>query len=210
MQKTRQKILEYLRKNQEGTVDDLSKALGNLTAVTIRHHLDVLREEGFVAEPEVLHRDTPGRPKYQYRLTSRADGFFASNLDVLTSHMISEMKESLGEQKLNVIFEGVASRMASEMVGENASETMQERLTRVVSHLTEHGYDAKWEAGPDGYLLHTTNCPYNNVAHEHRELCQLDMRYISELLGTVPRQISSMQDGEESCSYLIHEHQTVK
>ena len=44
MQKTRQKILEHLREHGESTVNELSKALDNLTAVTVRHHLDVLKE----------------------------------------------------------------------------------------------------------------------------------------------------------------------
>lgn len=210
MQKTRQKILEFLRKRQEATVDDLSDALGNLTAVTIRHHLDVLREEGFVAEPEVLHRDTPGRPKYVYRLTSRADGFFESNIDNLTNHIISEMKDMLPEQQFNVIFDGVATRMASEMDGVDLDGSLQDRIIRVVAHLSEQGYQADWEESAQGYLLHTTNCPYNKVASEHGELCQLDMRYISKLLGVVPRQVSSMQDGAETCSYLIPMRETVK
>ncbi len=203
MQKTRQKILEYLRKKKEATVGDLSTALGDLTAVTIRHHLDVLREEGFVAEPDILHRDTPGRPKYVYRLTSRADGLFEDNMDNLTVHIISEMKETLPEQQFNVIFEGVADRMAAELDRVAPDETLEKRLIHVVDHLIDQGYGAEWEETAAGFVLHTTNCPYNKVAVEHDELCQLDMRYISKLLGVVPRQISSIQDGAESCSYLI-------
>ena len=115
MQKTRQKILEYLKRHQQATVDELSRVLDDLTAVTVRHHLDVLRREELVAPPEIVHRDGPGRPKYAYRLTDKAEALFPRNLDTLTSHMLDEMKRSLAPQQINVIFEGVAEQMAADL-----------------------------------------------------------------------------------------------
>ena len=202
MQKTRQKILEYLKLHGEATVDQLSAYLGDLTPVTVRHHLDVMRSEGVVDAPEIRHRTSPGRPKYIYRLADDAQALFPTNLMTLTGHILDEIKHSLDENQANVLFEGVATRMAGDIPHGPDGESMENRLDRVVSHLSEHGYMASWEQHEDGYVLHTRNCPYS-LALDHPEMCLLDVRYISTLLGTVPRRLGHLLDGDNSCSYLI-------
>ncbi|MGF1503801.1 MAG: ArsR family transcriptional regulator [Chloroflexi bacterium] len=203
MQKTRQKILEYLHEHGEATVNELSKALDGLTAVTVRHHLDVLRSEGLIAQPVPRHRSTPGRPRYVYSLTEKGDSLFPGNVKTLADHMFGEVVGSLQGDQINVIFDGIADRMADELeVNPHASP--QDRLDLVVRHLTEQGYEAKWEATAEGYLLHTFNCPYEQIATHHEEMCSLDMRYISRLLGTVPRRLGkNLIEGGSACSYLI-------
>lgn len=203
MQKTRQKIIEYLREHQSATVDELSDMLDNLTAVTVRHHLDVLQEEGLVDSPRVQHRSTPGRPKYVYQLTDKAHQLFPRNLTALTNSMLDELKQTLPDEQVNVIFEGVADRMASSLAASPKGESFERRLDRVVDHLSDHGYEATWEKSDGGYLLHTTNCPYHGVADENDGLCGIDMRYISKLLGRVPRRTLHMQEGDATCSYLV-------
>lgn len=207
MQKTRQKILEYLKQYGEATVDDLSQALDDLTAVTVRHHLDVLRSQGMIASPEILHRSSPGRPRYVYTLTDKALALFPKNVNTFTSHMLSELKQSLNDDQVNVLFDGIALRMASELEPGKPEESFESRLDRVVNHLTKHGYQAHWEHHPDGYVLHTSNCPYTGVVEDHGDLCTLDVRYISELLGTVPRRLSHMTQGDAACSYLVTDPQ---
>jgi predicted ArsR family transcriptional regulator len=202
MQKTRQKILEYLKLNGEATVEQLSVYLGDLTPVTVRHHLDVMRSEGVVEAPEIRHRTSPGRPKYIYRLADDAQSLFPTNLTTLTGHILDEIKQNLNEDQVNVIFEGVASRMAGDIPRGPDGESIEARLNRVVEHLSEHGYMASWEQRADGYVLHTRNCPYT-LAPDHPEMCVLDVRYISNLLGTAPRRLSHLLEGDNSCSYLI-------
>jgi predicted ArsR family transcriptional regulator len=203
MQKTRQKILEYLRKHGEATVDDLGQALGNLTAVTVRHHLDVLRKQDLIGPPTIRHRSSPGRPKYVYRLTERAESLFPKNLNTLADHLLSELKHSLDKKQLNVIFEGIADRMASEMPDGAAAEPFEMRVARVADHLIEHGYEARWETHPEGFVLYIDNCPYGGVVEEHAELCALDVRYFSRLLGTVPRRLEHRIAGDHCCSFLV-------
>jgi predicted ArsR family transcriptional regulator len=144
-----------------------------------------------------------------YTLTDKAEGLFPKNINTLTQHMLDELKASLGSEQINVIFDGVAARMASELEPGAPGESFEERLDRVVEHLSEHGYEAHWERHPDGYVLHTTNCPYSGVAEAHDDVCVLDAKYISRLLGTVPRRIGHLKDGETSCAYLIKHSQAV-
>jgi predicted ArsR family transcriptional regulator len=203
MQKTRQKILEYLKEHDEATVEELSEMLNDLTAVTVRHHLDVLRSEGLVAAPHVRHRDTPGRPRYVYSLTEKAEAFFPKNLGTLTGVMLDEIQTQFPADKVNVIFAGVARRMTDGFESGPPGEPFEARLERVVEHLTEHGYDARWEQRTDGCVLHTGNCPYSTIVEDHEELCRLDLDYVSELLGVTSKRLSHKLDGAATCSYFI-------
>jgi predicted ArsR family transcriptional regulator len=207
MQKTRQKILEYLKQHGEATVEELSHVLDQLTPVTVRHHLDVLRGEGLVDAPVVQHRTTPGRPRFAYTLTEKADVYFPKNINVLALHMLAELQETLPPEQINVIFDGVAARMAAEIEPGPVGETFEGRLDRVVAHLTDHGYQARWDRSPEGYVLHTSNCPYSGIVDSRQDVCVLDVRYITRLLGTVPRRLTHIQDGGEDCSYLIAQSQ---
>src|SRR5690606_25210116 len=163
MQKTRQKIIEYLREDETATVDELSEALDNLTAVTVRHHLDILRSDGMIATPEVQHRNTPGRPKYVYRLTKKAESPLPRNYGTLSAKMIEQLKRTFDEAQISVFCTGVADRMAEQVELPASDEPFERRLGRIVEHLTAHGYEARWEKTRKGYVLRTANCPYTGA-----------------------------------------------
>jgi len=206
MQETRQHILEVLRDRQEATVGDIVRDLTHrlgrrITAVTVRHHLGVLQEDDLVTIPHMKHRGTPGRPQHIYILTDKAQAQFPNNYQQLATSLIREIRRTLPDDRVNVILEGVAHDMADSAA--ISGETLYERLQATCDYLNEHGYEASFESHADGFVLHTQNCPYRHLAHEEEGLCHLDMRLVAEMLGVVPRLLSRISDGENSCSYLI-------
>jgi predicted ArsR family transcriptional regulator len=205
MQETRQHILAILREHGQSTVDSLVRALnerrGAITPVTVRHHLARLQEEGYVCSHPAKTRNTPGRPQYVYALTAQGESFFPNNYKGLASALITNLQKSLPKDTFNVILQGVADSMA-QSANIPASATIADRLEAVVAYLNAHGYIAHVEATQDGYLLHTSNCPYHNVNHENA-LCAMDMRLIATMLGVVPRLVASIAQGDTSCSYFI-------
>jgi DeoR family transcriptional regulator, suf operon transcriptional repressor len=206
VQHTRQHILEILREQGEATVDELVAELEKriqhgITAVTVRHHLDVLRSERMVTEPAIRRRRTPGRPRYVYTLTDKAHEQFPNDYQTLVKNLIGQMKATLPPPSVNVIMEGAADQM---IVQANVPETtIERRLDYVVEYLNQHGYEASWQPCPDGFILSTRNCPYHQVAIEHGELCVMDMRLISGLVGSVPRMLGRIAENHDSCDYLI-------
>ena len=82
MQETRERIIHILKTRGQATVDELSRELG-LTSVTVRHHLEILRQEELIAPPEPLRRTGPGRPQHVYRLAGQASDLFPKNYDLL-------------------------------------------------------------------------------------------------------------------------------
>jgi predicted ArsR family transcriptional regulator len=206
MQETRRYILDILRVRGQATVDDivteLQKRRGKITAVTVRHHLMRLQEEDLITTPELRRRTTPGRPQHMYSLTQKAQEHFPNNYQRLAATLLDQMSKHLPPEGVNVILEGVALGMAED--AHIPALPLPQRLEMVVSFLNDHGYEANWEQGTDGYILHTCNCPYHQInVDTNHSLCDMDMRFVSSLLGIVPRRIASMTAGDATCSYLI-------
>ena len=206
MQQTRRSILEILRKRGQATVDDIVHDLRQqrsdaITSVTVRHHLNILQEDGLIATQELRRRSTPGRPQHVYALTNKAHTYFPNNYQRLAQGLLHQIQEHVPPEGVNVILEGVAQQMAQDACIPDVP--LQERLKLVVEYLTNHGYEATWECTESGYMLHTVNCPYHSAANNGVALCDMDMRLIAGLLGVVPRRVSRMSEGDESCSYHI-------
>jgi predicted ArsR family transcriptional regulator len=209
LQATRQLILEYLKKHGRATVDELATVL-ELTSVTVRHHLDILRSEDLVAEPLIRRKTSRGRPQYVFSLTDKASAHFPKRYDDLALKVLAEVKANASPQLVNVIFEGVATRLSAEAPQPVPDEPIVNRLNRAVTFLTERGYVAHWEEQADGYLLHTCNCPYESLAPQNPELCNMDMALVGNLLGVMPQRVDRLAEGGQSCAYLIREPSTTK
>lgn len=209
MQETRQLILEILKSRGQATVDeivaDLQSRRGKITAVTVRHHLTRLQIEELVTSPQMRHRTSPGRPQHVYALTEKAAAFFPNNYQRLASVLMDVVEQQAGGEGINVIIEGIAAGMAHDACIPQGP--LRERLAAVVEYLNSQGYQASWEDCGEGYVLHTRNCPYHEIARDGSRLCQMDMRLVAALLGVVPRLLSRISEGDESCSYLIPEKQ---
>jgi predicted ArsR family transcriptional regulator len=202
MQDKRREIIDILKRSGPATVEELSQQL-EITSVTVRHHLDVLRSEGLIGEPVVRHRSQSGRPQHVFALTPKAADFFPRNYHGLAQVVLSEMKATLDERQINVIFEGVAARLVAEAPRPSPDEPLESRAQKAVEFLNEKGYVAHWEPRPEGILLHTCNCPYDGLAKANPELCSLDLQLMASLMGVQLQRVCHMAQGDPSCDYLI-------
>ncbi len=209
MQQTRRHILEILKEHKEATIDEIVEALsdriGKITAVTVRHHLEILRGDGLVAAPTVRRRSAPGRPQYVYSLTERAADVFPNNYQGLATGLLAQLKSQLPPVQVNQILEGVADSMANQAVIPDGP--IDVRLEHVVTFLNKSGYAATWQEIDGGHVLSITNCPYEQVSCSNPELCKMDEKLIANLVGARPRRISWRQEDDETCSYLFQNGQ---
>lgn len=205
MQQTRRHILEILKEQKEATIDEIVQALtariGKITAVTVRHHLEILRGDGLVAAPTVRRRSAPGRPQYVYTLTDRAAEHFPNNYQGLATGLLEQLKSHLPPVQVNQILGGVAAKMAEEATVPDGP--LEVRLDHVVDYLNGHGYSARWEATDDGHVLSISNCPYEQVSCSNPELCKMDENLVGQLVGVRPQRLSWQLQDDEACSYLI-------
>lgn len=205
MQQTRRHILEILKERKEATIDEivtaLSERIGKITAVTVRHHLEILRGDGLVAAPAVRRRSAPGRPQYVYTLTERAADQFPNNYQGLAAGLLEQLRNQLPATQMNEILNGVAESMAGEAMVPDAP--LETRLDHAVAYLDEHGYTASWVQNGQGLILSITNCPYEQVSCRNPELCKMDKRLVDSLVGVTTRRISHQVDGDDVCIYLV-------
>ncbi len=207
MQSTRQLILDILRARGQATVEDIVAELcrrrGSITAVTVRHHLTRLQEEALITSPQLRRRSSPGRPQHVYALTDKANDIFPNNYQRLAASLLEQIQKQLPPDGVNVIIEGVAAQFAAE--AGLTDIPFPDKLNAVVAYLNQQGYNAHWEICEGGYMLHTSNCPYHQIAQNTSALCEMDMRMIARLIGVVPRRTGQIAHGDRSCAYFIPE-----
>ncbi len=202
---TRQQILEAISNHQQATVDDIILFIQQhfqnfITPVTVRHHLHILEENELVTVAVSTTHLKPGRPKHSYQLTDKASRVLPRNYQRLADALLQRIAEP-SSSPVNVIFEGIGSQLAGGTTFQSGS--WENRLDGVLQHLNKQGYVASYERTYDGYILHTSNCPYHEIAQHNSHLCQIDMYYIATLLGVIPRRLSFLMDESERCSYFI-------
>ena len=209
MQQTRRHILEILKDHKEATIDEIVEALstriGKITAVTVRHHLEILRGDGLVAAPTVRRRSAPGRPQYVYALTPQASDYFPNNYQGLASGLLEQIKNQLPPAQVTQILDGLASTMAGDAMIPDAS--LDVRLEHAVAYLNNNGYAASWRQTESGeHVLSVSNCPYEQVSCSNPELCKMDEHLIRNLVGAPAQRITWQMDDEESCAFVVKNH----
>lgn len=213
LQETRRHLIDILKQHGPLTVDEIvellhQRAEKKVTAATVRHHLEILKENGIIDTPQVKRRNHPGRPKHLFVLTDKADTYFPTNYANLAEGLLRQIKSTLPDNQINVILEGTAQELASQAnIPDNL--TIEERLDYVTEHLNSQGYEARWrlpeDSSAEGFILETSNCPYEKVVQQHEDVCVVDVVLISSLLGVVPRRIShkTLNNNSEICAYFI-------
>ncbi|MGD8626810.1 MAG: ArsR family transcriptional regulator [Anaerolineae bacterium] len=202
MQSTRQEILSILREEKQATVDDLAQQL-ELTPMTIRHHLNVLQAQNLVVASKVRRSKKVGRPRLVYTLTEAADDLFPQGYGDLARHLVTEVKEVVGQQETEALFRRVAERVAEDAPVPAEGQSFEDRLEQVADFLEEQGFLSRWEKTDEGYVLTNVNCPYRQVSQQHEEVCILDTELIKNLLGVQPQRVSSMKAGDAACRFLL-------
>ncbi|MCD6286713.1 MAG: ArsR family transcriptional regulator [Anaerolineae bacterium] len=183
MQDTRQQILEIMKRYGEVTVRKLSDELG-LTSVTVRHHLEILRSEGYISIPEVLRSNRPGRPRYVYHLTSTAADLFPNNYSGLASALLGSIDECVDPQQREALLSRAAARIATR-AGDLPSNPAQ-RIESVVTFMNQQGYVSRWEQDPkkaSRFTIYISSCPYLHVSQTHSTTCQIDLQLCQLLAG---------------------------
>lgn len=201
MQDTRQQILEIMKRRGEVTVQELSREL-KLTSVTVRHHLEILRSEGYITDPEIRRSSRPGRPRYIYRLTSTAADLFPNNYSGLAAALLESLQATVDPAKQRQLLEETAHRLSAG-AGELPEEP-EKRMDAIIGYLKKLGFVGRWEKTADkDYRLYICNCPYHYVAQTHPETCVIDEVLLRDLVGTDIQRIQGYARDDAICGYEI-------
>lgn len=184
-------------------MQDLSQEL-QLTSVTVRHHLEILRSEGYITDPEIRRSNSPGRPRYVYRLTSTAADLFPNNYSGLAAALLNALQAHATPEEREVFLKEAAEQLAAG-IGE-LPQAPQQRMEALVKYLKQLGFITRWEPDENGNgdYLYVCNCPYHYVAQRYPEICKLDEYMLAHLVaGSVLERLPGKAYEGELCRYRI-------
>ncbi len=203
MDPTRQQILEYLEQHQRATANELSRAL-KVTAANIRHHLIILKEDGWIEATGTRAPKGRGRPTQVYSLSPERQ---ADHLLGLTCALLDQIPP----EGRAAVFSSIARNLTSTTPPLPAKYHLTHHLIHTTQRLNEMHYRAKWEAHATAPRIRLGHCPYAAILEEHPEICELDAHLLQHLLHRPVRQIARRENspiGRLFCLFEILEPRT--
>ena len=200
MQATRQRIVDYLHREQRATARELAGVLG-LTTTAVRQHLAILERDAVVQARAEGGR--VGRPARIFTLTERGEAHFPKGYDVLANMLMDELRAIAGREALQRVLKRISLRLATDHLSRVEGRTMAERVGETAQVLREMGCVADCEPAADGYLIRQFTCPYPNVARRNPAVCALEVDFVRRMTGADARLITSLLRGDRSCTYRV-------
>ncbi len=198
----RQKILEYLKRHGQATIDELADHL-DMAPVSVRHHLDLLIGDDLVEASRVRRHQGAGRPKRLYALTPQADDLFPHNYRKLAHSSLDLLKQVLSPEDLAQAMEALAQDSLQRAPQDLAQQPLEERIQAVVDFLNQEGYMAFVETEGEQLILHTCHCPYKDLIQDHPEICHMDSILLKRLTGMKLVYVNRIREGATRCSYRL-------
>jgi len=198
----RQKILEYLKRHGQATVNELADHL-NMAPVSVRHHLDLLIGDSLVEASRVRRQTGAGRPRRLYTLTPHADDLFPNRYQALAQRSLGALKRVLSPEDMQRVMEEMAEDILQRAPANLEDLSPEERLRETIAFLNSEGYMAFCECPNDQYILHTCHCPYRELAEQYPEICHIDEVLVRRLTGMTPLRVTKIVSGATRCTYRL-------
>jgi predicted ArsR family transcriptional regulator len=194
-------IIEYIKRSGSATIKDLEELLG-VTTNAVRQHLGALQADGYV-ERQRIHAGV-GRPPHIYLITAKAHELFACHCDDLALTLLEEVFALEGQNRTTLLLDRVGSRLAQKYANSVRSELLLERVEQMAGALNRQGVLTDVAVGDENTIvLHTYNCPYHELAQEHREICVMDEGLMRKVLGSEVSLGDCVMDGHHSCTFVV-------
>jgi predicted ArsR family transcriptional regulator len=103
-----------------------------------------------------------------------------------------------------MLLERVSGKLASKYASTVRSTALHQRVEELAGALSAQGIltDVVEQSG-DLFILKTYNCPYHELAQEHREVCDMDQHMLRTVLGSDVSLSACMMDGHAGCSFVV-------
>ena len=194
-------IIEFLQRRGSATIKDLEDLLG-ITTTAVRQHLTTLQVEGYI-ERRAVHAGV-GRPHHAYFTTNKVQELFACQCDDLALTLLQEVFVIEGQERATQLLDRVGTRLARKYSSTVRSSLLRERVSELAGTLNGNGVLSDALVQDDNTLmLRTYNCPFHELAHEHREICEMDTNMMRKVLGSEVSLSSCMLDGHAGCTFVV-------
>jgi len=204
---TRQRILDLLKLKGPQTSAELASQIG-VTAVAVRQHIQALSGSGLL-EPARLKRGV-GRPARCWALTAQAESEFPDDHQRLALDLLEAMGRAPDAEALDSALEQLHQIRVKRYLEAIPPElgSFEKRLARLAELRDDEGHMAEYAAMGEGrWLLTQCHCPIREAAERCEQLCDLEPRLFSAVLGeevSITR-TEHIRAGGQSCTYEIRE-----
>ncbi|MBB5235067.1 helix-turn-helix transcriptional regulator [Deinococcus budaensis] len=207
-ERTKQRLLEQLKRGGPQTVQDLAAGLG-VSVPGARRHLCDLQEQGLI-ETRTERPGGRGRPQHVFLLSDRGEATFPKTYSTLCVDVLRHIQDLYGAGAVLQVLDARSAELAGRLAAElPPGLTLAERVERVAAWLTRAGFDAVTEpAGETGEtggppVLVKRNCPNLTVARQYPQLCQSELNLLAQVLGAGVVRETRIACGQGRCRYRI-------
>ncbi len=204
---TRAAVVQLLLAEGPISAATLSDRL-RLSAPGIRRHLDALEAEGAVTSRLRAAHSGRGRPARVYLLTEQGrarlphayDDIAVQALEFLAEHGGAEAVEAFAVQRA----EGIVAGRRAEL---DSAADLPGKVAVLADAFTDAGYAASLQPIGAGEQLCQHHCPVAHVAARFPQLCEAEMKVITNSLGTYAQRLATIARGDSFCTTFIPIHQ---
>jgi DeoR family suf operon transcriptional repressor len=206
MNDTKAEILALLKRTGGHSVNELAGTL-SLAPITIRQHLTRLERDGLVLSEPVANGN--GRPHYVFRLSAKAHAeAFPYRSDRLVELLIreigyldgSELQGLSERQRMFLLLERLAQRLANEYAAVIRGWPLQERVVFVTEVMQSDGGFAEWEETERGFEIRDFNCLFHRLLDGN--VCEWHRTFLTSALGE-DLHVEPCATDEHCCRYTI-------
>jgi predicted ArsR family transcriptional regulator len=194
---TRAALLEELQLGPY-TILDLARRL-DLTAHTVRAHLQVLERDGFV-ERRLLRRAARGKPAFQYWITRDATLHLSSAYPAVMLLLVRAMHERLSPADMTALVRASGRQLALR-IRPTASDPSRSPIDDAAAAFTALGGAAEVMERAHHRVLMSRCCPLAAIAGQTPGGCELFESFLSEITGVPVRQRCTQEPGGARCQF---------
>jgi len=198
----RGKIIKMLQRNGPMGIKALRLALG-VSDTAIRQHLNTLLADGLI-ESTLARSGGRGRPSTLYTLADKARSLFACESQDLALALYDELLKELGPDTVRVLLDRVAHNLAEDYRHQVRGLDLQERVETFSLLLDARGIMSDVSEHEQGAVLHEYNCPYQELASTHADVCALEEKMLADVLGAEVKLTQTIVSGHHRCSFVVH------
>jgi len=196
-------LLVALKKAQPMTAHELGERFG-LTANALRRHLKALEEDGlvrFVREVRGV-----GAPVYTFLLTQAGEALFPRSYVAVLVTALDALRAQRGDAAVTSVLESEWRQLVDAAKPVLSTLPLAERVSLVAELLTAKGYMAEsveTSSTDDGVVtaLRIHNCAVREIVERFPEACEVEAKFVEQLLGVPLVRRQHRLDGCGRCEY---------
>jgi predicted ArsR family transcriptional regulator len=201
----KKKVLYYLKVMQQARLQELAKSM-KISKMAVHKHLAQLQKRGLVESIEI--REGVGRPKMQYRLTSKSKTIFPKSYGALAVCALDFIEKNMGKEGVEKVLRERQVELFDKYYERLRKLNFDQKVRELAKIRDEEGYIAESKKEKRRNGLHTLleyNCPILEIAENHWEACSTETELFEKLLGAKIETTHRAAKGDTVCKFIIKE-----